>query len=180
MKNNVSFCWKQRVVCGAMSERKKWREESAKGGKKKGGEMEESVTLVTAKNQHRCWKARTHARTWERKTRRSIILPTAPRKIKFQKNILSLFPWFFPLWGHIDPYTDREGNKKQREKKVYPTFGVMVLKKAKTAEHFAYWNYHQQMYSYEQQFSISSLGIVSTQLPAWGLPHHSKYRMNLI
>ena len=24
--------------------------------------MEESVTLVTAKNQHRCWKARTRAR----------------------------------------------------------------------------------------------------------------------
>ena len=50
--------------------------------------------------------------------------------------------------------------------KVHPTFGVMVLKKAKTAEHFAYWNYHQQMYSYEQQFSISYLGIVSTQLAA--------------
>ena len=62
VENNVSFCWKQRVVCGAMSERKKWREESAKGGKKKGGEMEESVTLVTAKNQHRCWKAHTRAR----------------------------------------------------------------------------------------------------------------------
>ena len=62
MKNNVSFYRKQRVVCGSMSERKKWREESAKGGKKKGGEMEESVTLVTAKNQHCCWKARTRAR----------------------------------------------------------------------------------------------------------------------
>ena len=138
------------------------------------------VTLVTAKNQHRCWKARTCARTWDLRTKQNYILSPTPSKTKTQKNILSLFPWFFPLWGHIDPYTNREGNKKQREKKVHPTFGVMALKKAKTAEHFAYLNYHQQMYSYEQQFSISSLGIVSTQLTAWGLPHHSKCRMNLI
>ena len=67
VENNVSFYRKQRVVCGSMSERKKWWEESAKGGKKKGGkkkggEMEENVTLVTAKNQHRCWKARTRVR----------------------------------------------------------------------------------------------------------------------
>ena len=123
---------------------------------------------------------RAYARTWDRGIRRSVILATSPRKTKPQKNILSLFPWFFPLCGHIDPYTDREGNKKQREKKVHPTFGVMALKKAKTAEHFAYLNYHQQMYSYEQRFSISSLGIVSTQLTAWGLPHHSKCRMNPI
>ena len=32
----------------------KWR--------KNGGKMEGSVTLVTAKNQHRCWKARTRVR----------------------------------------------------------------------------------------------------------------------
>ena len=89
------------------------------------------VTLVTAKNQHRCWKARAYARTWDRKTRRSAILSTSPHKTKAQKNILSLFPWFFPLWGHIDPYTNREGNKKQREKKVHPTFGVMAWKKRK-------------------------------------------------
>ena len=62
VENDVSFCGKQRVVCGARSERKKGWGESAKGGKKKEGEMGESVTLVTAKNQHRCWKAHTRAR----------------------------------------------------------------------------------------------------------------------
>ena len=40
IENNVSFYRKQRVVCESMSERKKWWGESAKGGKKKGGECD--------------------------------------------------------------------------------------------------------------------------------------------
>jgi len=53
------------------------------------------------------------------------------------------------------------------EKKVHPTFGVMAQgKKKKTAEQIVYLNYQQQMYSYEQQFSISCLGLVSPQVPA--------------
>ena len=51
-------------------------------------------------------------------------------------------------------------------KKVHPTFGVMLFKQKKTAEQFVYLNYQQQMYSYEQQFSISCLGLVSPQVPA--------------
>ena len=49
---------------------------------------------------------------------------------------------------------------------VHPTFRVMALKKAKTAEQIVYLNYHQQMYNYEQQFSISCLEIISPQVPA--------------
>ncbi len=51
MKNNVSFVGQCR---NGRNEGKKVRREVR--------EMEESVTLVTAKNQHRCWKARTHTR----------------------------------------------------------------------------------------------------------------------
>ena len=50
---------------------------------------------------------------------------------------------------------------------VHPAFGVMAQgKKKKTAEQIVYLNYQQQMYSYEQQFSISCLGLVSPQVPA--------------
>ena len=84
-----------------------------------------SVTLVTAKNQHCCWKAR-DART------RARVLPSLPTslftlawggglvilsfwvlligensKIEFSENILSLFRDFFTLWGDISPYTYR-------------------------------------------------------------------------
>ena len=50
-----------------------------------------SVTLVTAKNQHRCWKARAYART-RRKTQLRPNLPYKQHKIESKKNILSLFP----------------------------------------------------------------------------------------
>ena len=61
-----------------------------------------SVTLVTAKNQHRCWKARAHTRTRRRKTHTSILSPT-PRKIECKKNILSLF-LDFSLIGRISTH----------------------------------------------------------------------------
>ena len=69
------------------------------------------VTLVTAKNQHRCWKARAYTRTWERKAQRRSVLSFTLCKTMMQKNILSLFPWFFPLWGYIDPYIFRDAIK---------------------------------------------------------------------
>ena len=69
------------------------------------------VTLVTAKNQHRCWKARAYTRTWERKAQRGSVLSSTLCKTMMQKNILSLFPWFFPLWGYIDPYIFRDAIK---------------------------------------------------------------------
>ena len=69
------------------------------------------VTLVTAKKQHCGWNARAYARTWERKTQRRNVLSSTLRKIGVQKNILSLFPWFFPLWGYIDPYIFRDAIK---------------------------------------------------------------------
>ncbi len=71
MKNNVMFDEKQRVVLlkttcrfiennvsfvglcqNGRNDGKKVRREEK--GRRKGGEREESVTLVTAKNQHRC------------------------------------------------------------------------------------------------------------------------------
>ena len=82
------------------------------------------VTLVTAKNQHRCWKAR--ATRVREKFRFSSplcflalslriatpllyhpILQTTNSKIADLKNILSLFRDFFTLWGNIYPYTYR-------------------------------------------------------------------------
>ena len=69
------------------------------------------VTLVTAKNQHCCWKARAYTRTWERKAQRRSVLSSKLCKTMMQKNILSLFPWFFPLWGYIDPYIFRDAIK---------------------------------------------------------------------
>ena len=69
------------------------------------------VTLVTAKKQHRCWNARAYTRTWERKAQRCSVLSSTLCKTMMQKNILSLFPWFFPLWGYIDPYIFRDAIK---------------------------------------------------------------------
>ena len=69
------------------------------------------VTLVTAKNQHCGWNARAYTRTWERKAQRRSVLSSTLRKTRVQKNILSLFPWFFPLWGYIDPYIFRDAIK---------------------------------------------------------------------
>ena len=85
---------------------------------------ETSVTLVTAKNQHRCWKAR--ATRVREKFRFSSplcflalslrittpllycpILQTTNSKTVGLRNILSLFRDFFTLWGNIYPYTYR-------------------------------------------------------------------------
>ncbi len=82
------------------------------------------VTLVTAKNQHRCWKAR--ATRVREKFRFSSplcflalslcittpllyhpILQITNSKTVGLKNILSLFRDFFTLWGNIYPYTYR-------------------------------------------------------------------------
>ena len=69
------------------------------------------VTLVTAKNQHCGWNARAYTRTWERKAQRRSVLSSTLCKTMMQKNILSLFPWFFPLGGYIAPYIFRDAIK---------------------------------------------------------------------
>ena len=69
------------------------------------------VTLVTAKKQHRCWNSRAYTRTWERKAQRRSVLSSTLCKTMMQKNTLSLFPWFFPLWGYIAPYIFRDAIK---------------------------------------------------------------------
>ena len=69
------------------------------------------VTLVTAKIQYCGWNARAYTRTWERKAQRRSVLSSTLCKTMMQKNILSLFPWFFPLWGYIDPYIFRDAIK---------------------------------------------------------------------
>ena len=89
------------------------------------------VTLVTAKNQHRCWKARIYAR--EEDARISTALPLAflkglsqmNNKLTFWELGLSfhtffevfslLFRDFFTLWGNIFPYTYRGLNVKRRK-----------------------------------------------------------------
>ena len=84
MKNDVSFDEKQRVVLlkttcrfiennvsfvgqcrNGRNDGEKVRREVRKRGEKgrrNEGEWGKGVTLVTAKKQHRCWKARTHTR----------------------------------------------------------------------------------------------------------------------
>ena len=54
-------------------------------------------------------RARTRVR--ERKVQRCSVLSSTLCKTMMQKNILSLFPWFFPLWGYIDPYIFRDAIK---------------------------------------------------------------------
>ena len=69
-----------------------------------------SVTLVTAKNQHRCWKARAlHVRT---KRLNEIILQSWYINFCVSKNKMLLFRDFFPLWVRIDPYTYRGASLK--------------------------------------------------------------------
>ena len=69
------------------------------------------VTLVTAKIQYCGRNARAYTRTWERKAQRGSVLSSAICKLDGNENILSLFPWFFPLWGYIDPYIFRDAIK---------------------------------------------------------------------
>ena len=69
------------------------------------------VTLVTAKIQYCGRNARAYTRTWERKAQRCSVLSSTLCKTMMQKNVLSLFPWFFPLWGYIDPYIFRDAIK---------------------------------------------------------------------
>ena len=62
MKNNVSFVG---LCQNGRNEGKKVRREVRKREEKwrrNEGEWGKGVTLVTAKKQHRCWKARTHTR----------------------------------------------------------------------------------------------------------------------
>ncbi len=54
-------------------------------------------------------RARTRVR--ERKVQRCSVLSSTLCKTMIQKNILSLFPWFFPLGGYIDPYIFRDAIK---------------------------------------------------------------------
>ena len=69
-----------------------------------------SVTLVTAKNQHRCWKARAlHVRT---KRLNEIILQSWYINFCVSKNKMLLFRDFFPLGVRIDPYTYRGASLK--------------------------------------------------------------------
>ena len=51
-------------------------------------------------------RARTRVR--ETKNTMRLILSSTLYKTRMQKNILSLFPWFFTLWSYIDPYPYRD------------------------------------------------------------------------
>ena len=69
-----------------------------------------SVTLVTAKNQHRCWKARAlHAYT---RYPTQIFCEVEVSISAHQQNKMSLFRDFVPLWVRIDPYTYRGASLK--------------------------------------------------------------------
>ena len=69
-----------------------------------------SVTLVTAKNQHRCWKARAlHVRT--RRLNR-LFCKVDVSISAYRQNEMSLFRDFFPLGVRIDPYTYRGASLK--------------------------------------------------------------------
>ena len=51
-------------------------------------------------------RARTRVR--ETKNTMRLILSSTLYKTRMQKNILSLFPWFFTLWSYIDSYPYRD------------------------------------------------------------------------
>ena len=68
------------------------------------------VTLVTAKNQHRCWKARA-LRVGTRRLNR-LFCKVDVSISTYQQNKMSLFRDFFPLWVRIDPYTYRGASLK--------------------------------------------------------------------
>ena len=59
--------------------------------------MEESVTLVTAKNQHRCWKARTCAR----KTRMCVDLYVLGEEAISEKGQMINSHQVYPLWKSV-------------------------------------------------------------------------------
>ena len=59
--------------------------------------MEESVTLVTAKNQHRCWKARTRVR----KTRMCVDLYALGEGAISEKGRMINSLWVYSLWKLI-------------------------------------------------------------------------------
>ena len=54
---------------------------------------------------------------------------------------------------------------KHRNYLVHPRLKVMFFKQMKTAELILHLNYLQQMYHYEELFSILCLGIVSPRVP---------------
>lgn len=56
---------------------------------------------------------------------------------------------------------------KYRNYLVHPRLGVMLFKQMKTAELILHLNFHQQMYHYEELFSILCLVIVSPRVPQW-------------
>ena len=62
-----------------------------------------SVTLVTAKNLHRCWKAHAYARMRDGLSSRDTNLTSKLSKTKLEKNILSLFLRFFSDWVYFPP-----------------------------------------------------------------------------
>ena len=62
-------------------------------------DSKKSTSLLEGARVHACVK---------QETRRSRFLSSTLRKIRMQKNVLSLFPWFFTLWSYIDPYPYRD------------------------------------------------------------------------
>ena len=90
VENNVSFVGQCR---NGRNDGKKVRREV----RKRGGEMEESVTLVTAKNQHRCWKARTRVR----KTRMCVDLYVLGEGAISEKGRMINSLWVYSLWKLI-------------------------------------------------------------------------------
>ena len=76
--------------------------------------MEESVTLVTAKNQHRCWKARTCAR----KTRMCVDLYVLGEGAISEKGRMINSLWVYSLWKSIfmvfcSPQKAKQGISKE-------------------------------------------------------------------
>ena len=104
-----------------------------------------SVTLVTAKNQHRCWKARaarTRARVlpslltslftfawvtaWQSCCFR-VLLIVENSKIGNSEKRLSLFRDFFTLWGDISPYTYRGAPSNGASHDLFNLYGESHL-----------------------------------------------------
>ena len=87
----------------------------------------------------------------------------------YTTNITEIFYSVDEFCKQIEPQFKKKAIGKDGKKRFIRHLEWCGSKKKKTAEQIVYLNKQQQMYSYEQQFSMSCLGGVSPQVPTRGI-----------
>ena len=87
----------------------------------------------------------------------------------YTANITEIFYSVDEFCKQIEQQFKKKAIGKDGKKRFIRHLEWCGSKKKKTAEQIVYLNKQQQMYSYEQQFSISCLGIVSPQVSTRGI-----------